>query len=130
MKIITYYECEVCGERFKYEENCTAHELRHSLENLFASGAKFYDLNGDLITIDSLESEENFTDIVYGIVCPSAKAADDVQEFWNKVGYVAPFDEIDNMTAMPYRVMYDEDTCAWFNVDEALTRIKKQFGEE
>ena len=64
MKIITYYECEVCGERFKYEENCTAHELRHSLENLFASGTKFYDPNGDLITIDSLDSEENFADIV------------------------------------------------------------------
>lgn len=39
MKIITYYECEVCGERFKYAENCKAHEFRHSLENLFASGA-------------------------------------------------------------------------------------------
>ena len=39
MKTITYYECEVCGERFEDKKNSKAHEFRHSLENLFASGA-------------------------------------------------------------------------------------------
>lgn len=129
MKIITYYECEVCGERFKYEENCTAHELRHSLENLFASGAKFYDRNGDLVTIDSFKDEVDFTDNVYGIECPSVELASDIQKLWDNVGSANPFDGIE-ISAAPCRVMYDVDNCNWFNVDEALTRIKKQFGEE
>lgn len=129
MKIITYYECEVCGERFKYEENCTAHELRHSLENLFASGAKFYDRNGDLVTIDSFKDEVDFTDNVYGIECPSVELASDIQKLWDNVGSANPFDGIE-ISAAPCRVMYDVDNRNWFNVDEALTRIKKQFGEE
>ena len=129
MKTVAYYECEICGERFEYEEDCKTHEFRHSLENLFASGTKFYDLNGDPITIDSFENEMDFTDNVYGIVCPSVKAADDVQEFWDNVGSANPFDGIE-ISAAPCRVMYDEDNCNWFNVDEALARIKKQFGEE
>ena len=129
MKIITYYECEVCGERFKYEENCTAHELRHSLENLFASGAKFYDRNGDPVTIDSFKDEVDFTDNVYGIECPSAELASDIQKLWDNVGSANPFDGIE-ISAAPCRVMYDVDNCNWFSVDEALARIKKQFGEE
>lgn len=129
MKIVTYYECEVCGERFKYEENCTAHELRHSLENLFASGAKFYDRNGDLVTIDSFKDEVDFTDNVYGIECPSVELASDIQKLWDNVGSANPFDGI-GISAAPCRVMYDVDNCNWFNVDEALACIKKQFGEE
>ena len=129
MKTVTYYECEVCGERFNDKKNSKAHEFRHSLENLFASGTKFYDLNGDPITIDSFKNEMDFTDNVYGIVCPSVKAADDVQKFWDNVGSDNPFDEI-GTGAAPCRVMYDEDNCDWFNVDEALARIKKQFGEK
>ena len=129
MKIITYYECEVCGERFKYEENCTAHELRHSLENLFTSGAKFYDRNGDPVTIDSFKDEVDFTDNVYGIECSSVELASDIQKLWDNVGSANPFDGIE-INAAPCRVMYDEDNCNWFNVDEALARIKKQFGEE
>ena len=129
MKTVAYHECEICGERFEYEEDCKTHEFRHSLENLFASGTKFYDLNGDPITIDSFENEMDFTDNVYGIVCPSVKAADDVQEFWDNVDSANPFDGIE-ISAAPCRVMYDEDNCNWFNVDEALARIKKQFGEE
>lgn len=129
MKTITYYECEVCGERFEDKKNSKAHEFRHSLENLFASGAKFYDQDGDLITIDSFKNEMDFTDNVYGIVCPSVKAADDVKKFWDNVGSDNPFDEIETGAA-PCRVMYDADNCYWFNVDEALAHIKKQFGEE
>ena len=129
MKIITYYECEVCGERFKYEENCTAHELRHSLENLFASGAKFYDRNGDLVTIDSFKDEVDFTDNVYGIECPSVELASDIQKLWDNVGSANPFDGIE-ISAAPCRVMYDVDNCNWFNVDEGHACIKKQFGEE
>lgn len=129
MKTVTYYECEVCGERFEDKKNSKAHEFRHSLENLFASGAKFYDQDGDLITIDSFKNEMDFTDNVYGIVCPSVKAADDVKKFWDNVGSDNPFDEIETGAA-PCRVMYDVDNCYWFNVDEALAHIKKQFGEE
>ena len=129
MKTITYYECEVCGERFENKKNSKAHEFRHSLENLFASGAKFYDLNGDPITINSFENEIDFTDNVYGIVCPSVKAADDVKKFWDNVGSDNPFDEIETGAA-PCRVMYDVDNYDWFNVDEALARIKRQFGEK
>lgn len=129
MKTVVYYECEVCGERFKYEENCKAHEFRHSLENLFASGAKFYDLNGDPVTIDSFENEVDFTDNVYGIECPSVEVANNIQEIWDNVGSANPFDGIE-ISAAPCRVMYDVDNCNWFNVDEALACIKKQFGEE
>lgn len=129
MKIITYYECEVCGERFKYEENCVAHELRHSLENLLASGTKFYDLNGDPITIDSFENEIDFTENVYGIICPSVEVASDIQELWHNVGSTSPFDEI-GTDAAPCRVMYDPSCSMWFNADVALANIKKQFGEE
>ena len=129
MKTVTYYECEVCGERFNDKKNSEAHEFRHSLESLFASGTKFYDLNGNLITIDSFKNEMDFTDNVYGIVCPSVKAADDVQKFWDNAGYDSPFDEI-GTGAAPYRMMYDEDNRYWFNADEEIARIKKQFGEK
>ena len=127
MKTVTYYECEVCGERFNDKKNSKAHEFRHSLESLFASGTKFYDSNGDPITIDSFKNEIDFTDNVYGIVCPSVKAADDVQKFWDNAGSDSPFDEI-GTGAAPCRMMYDEDNCYWLNVDEEIARIKKQFG--
>ena len=129
MKTVSYYECEICGERFEYKDDCKAHEFRHSLENLFASGAKFYDLNGNPITIDSFKNEIDFTDSVYGIVCPSVEVASDIKEIWDNIGSANPFDEIE-ISAAPCRVMYDEDNCNWFNVDEVLARIKKQFGEE
>lgn len=129
MKIITYYECEVCGERFKYEENCQAHELRHSLGDLFSSGAKFYDQEGNLLTIDDLKDVEDFVDIVFGIDCPSIKVADNIQKFWEKSGYTAPFEDI-GTAAAPCRIMYNPETYSWFNADEELARIKKQFGEK
>lgn len=129
MKNITYYECEVCGEQFKYEENCQAHELWHTLGDLFSSGAKFYDQEGNLLTIDNFKDVGDFTDIVFGIDCPSTKVADAIQKIWEEVGYAAPFDDI-GTEAAPCRVMYNSETYGWFNADEKLARIKKQFGEE
>lgn len=129
MKIITYYECEVCGERFKYEENCQAHELWHNLGDLFSSGAKFYDQEGNLLTIDNLKDVGDFADIVFGIDCPSIKAADNIQEIWEKSGRATPFEDIETAAA-PCRIMYNPETYSWFNADEELARIKKQFGEK
>lgn len=129
MKSVAYFECEICGERFEYDEDCQVHEFRHLLEGVFTSGAKFYDMNGIPIALSDYTGLEDFIYVVHGIDCPSVAVADKIQEIWDEVGYSAPFDEIGTVAA-PCRVMYNPKTYTWFNADEALTSIKKQFGEK
>ena len=129
MKTVAYYECEVCGERFDDEYECLQHERFHDLEDLFTSGAKFYDKDGRLLAIDNLENIEDFAEQVYGIDCPSVTVANIIQKIFCDTGYTTPFEEIETSTA-PCRIMYNPETYGWLNADEEIARIKRQFGEK
>ena len=129
MKTVAYYECEFCGERFNDECECLWHEKFHNLEDLFTSGAKFYDKDGRLLAIDNFKDIEDFAGQVYGIDCPSVAMANIIQEIFCETGDTTPFEEIETSTA-PCRIMYNPETYGWFNADEEIARIKRQFGEK
>lgn len=86
-------------------------------------------MNGNLFTNNNLGNLEEFCDLIHGIDCPTSAAAETIQEIFERCGYSAPFDDI-GTNAAPCRIMYNPETYSWFNVDEALACIKKQFGEE
>ena len=118
MHQVVKYICDVCGQEFESELDCTEHEK----DCFDFSSIKFMD--GDLYQLSPKEffMKGNFAP-VYGMIIPDRKAFN----FICKAMYAANESFIDPtaITSFPAKLWYDEDEMEWICIEDKLRKIER-----
>ena len=117
MHQVVKYICDICGQEFESELDCTEHE-KDCFDFLTI---KFFDED-----LNQLPPKVNFDNknfgIVYGMIIPDRRAFDFICKSMEEAN--ESFVDSTIFTTFPVKLWYDEDEMEWICIEDKLRKIE------
>ena len=118
MHQVVKYICDICGQEFESELDCTEHE-KDCFDFLTI---KFFDED-----LNQLPPKVNFDNknfgIVYGMIIPDRRAFDFICKSMEEAN--ESFVDPTIFTTFPAKLWYDEDEMEWICIEDKLRKIER-----
>lgn len=129
MREISYYECEICGERFENSWECKAHELGHEADEFPHDELHMWGNKGNRITVKNIMENADLIEEIWAVETSNSKAKEYLRDIFDEVGMECPYDRhhYPNENGLIY---YDEDPNDWVSLADKqaeLDAIREKF---
>lgn len=118
MHQVVKYICDLCGQEFESELDCTEHEK----DCFDFSSIKFMDEGLYQLSPKEFFMKGNFAP-VYGMIIPDRRAFDIICRAMNEANEI--FVESTAITSFPVKLWYDENVMEWICIEDKLKEIER-----
>lgn len=129
MREVSYFEYEICEERFENSWECKAHELGHEADEFPHDELHMWGNKGNRITVKNIMENADLVEDIRVVETANKKAKDYLRSVFDKADMECPYDS-DHYPDEDGLIYYDEDPDDWVslaNKQAELDAIREKF---